>query len=161
MNLMMEESELEERFVEIQPLLHAIAKDFFPCYADRQDAVQECMIKAWQARKQLKFPEAFRCWAVQIMRNKCIDAQRRRIDAAPLNEETLSLSDDPIIRFIDCDALHDALKLLPPLRRDMVSRYYLRGYSFEELANEYHLCIGTVKSRLYRALKQLALILSV
>lgn len=157
----MKEIELEEYLVEVQPLLHAIAKDFFSCYADQQDAVQECMIKAWQARKQLKSPRAFRSWIIRIMKNRCIDAHRRRIHHIALSEEALAISDDPIIRFIDYDALHVALNMLPPLSRDMVSRYYLRGYSFKELASEYHLCIGTVQSRLYRSLKQLALTVSV
>lgn len=152
----MEDSELTARLIEIQPILHSIARTYFTCREDRQDAVQECMIKAWQTRKQLRSPDAFKSWIIRIMRNGCMDVYRRRIRCIALNEELPDISDDPIKQMIEHDALHSALSQLSPLSRDVVNGRYFEGQSLREMALQYGLSIGTIQSRLYRSLKQLA-----
>ena len=156
----MKDSEFERRLIAMEPILRAVARGYFRSTEDQKDAVQECMVKAWQARARLKSAEALEGWVVRIMRNECANVCRKNGVCVRLSEENAAPADDPIRRLIERDALLGALSLLPPRSRDMVRAHFLEGCSLRELARTHGLSIGTVQSRLYRSLKRLAPLLS-
>lgn len=153
----MDEYELDKKLIDIEPVLWSIARGYFPCYADQQDAVQECMFKAWRSRERLKSPDSFEAWTVRIMKNVCASMCRKCIHYVELSEETIVTDGDPFHRLIEMDALYSALDDLPPKGRDCVRGHYLEGHSFKELSETYGISIGTVQSRIYRSLKRMAL----
>ena len=156
----MENCEFERKLKEIEPVLHAIARKYFRCHADQQDAVQECMYKAWRSREQLKRSEAFKSWIMSIMKNECVAMCRKSARHLSFCKEQLIYNDDPIMQLMDYEALYDALNRLSAENRNIICNRYLDGYSFHELSEVYDMKIGTVQTRIHRLLKQLALMVS-
>ena len=152
----MKDSELTARLIEMEPILRSIARGYLRRREDQQDAVQECMAKAWQARKGLRSAEAFKGWIVRIMKNECANACRRAEPCLALSEETTACAYDPIKRMLDLDALYGALSLLPPQSRELIRGRYFESRTLRELADAHGLSMGTVQSRIYRSLRRLA-----
>ena len=46
--------------------------------ADREDAVQEALRRAWEKRASLKNESFFRTWLIRILLNVCHDIQKER-----------------------------------------------------------------------------------
>jgi RNA polymerase sigma factor (sigma-70 family) len=108
-------------------------------------------------------------WVLQICRSRAIDALR----AAGRNPLHSALDiDDPATEPLACDEagpparldqiqlaeqVETALGALDPLRRQLVSLAFMRGYSQAEIAEQTGLPLGTVKSHLRRALATMKL----
>ncbi len=122
----------------------------------------------WQVWRQAPRFDAERgpvvAWVMQMTRSRALDALRAR-GRNPLHE-ALDIDDehgaDIAVDHADPQALlasaqvtaqiELALCALDPLRRQLVSMAYQRGYSQSEIATETGLPLGTVKSHLHRAL---------
>ena len=52
----MSEEEVLEALETIKSTLLGTAHRFFSCYADCEDAVQECFYKAWRGRESIRIP---------------------------------------------------------------------------------------------------------
>jgi RNA polymerase sigma-70 factor (ECF subfamily) len=69
--------EFSERLVAMTDTLYRV------CYAqlynerDREDAVQECLCKAWQNRGKLRDERYLQTWVCRILLNECHNIQRR------------------------------------------------------------------------------------
>ena len=155
----MENCEFERKLKEIEPVLYAIARKYFRCHADQQDAVQDCMYKAWRSREQLKCSEAFKSWIMSIMKNECVAMCRRSAKHLSVCKGQLIYNDDPIAQMIDYEALYDALNRLSVENRNIICNRYLDGYSLRELSEAYNMNISTIQTRIHRLLKQLALLI--
>jgi len=83
-------------------------------------------------------------------KTKSIDTLVNRID----NEEYIEQKVDGI-------GVKEILKSLPEDQRFVVDYLYFKGYSQLELAKEYNIPLGTVKTRLRMAIKQLRTIVGV
>jgi RNA polymerase sigma-70 factor (ECF subfamily) len=57
------------------------------------------------------------------------------------------------------DRLEKAIAQLPPQQRVLIAAHYLRGVQYEELAEAMNLPLGTVKTQLHRAKRQLRTLL--
>jgi RNA polymerase sigma-70 factor (ECF subfamily) len=57
------------------------------------------------------------------------------------------------------DRLSKALAQLPPNYRLLIAAHYLKGVQYEELAEALSMPLGTVKTHLYRAKRQLRTLL--
>ena len=56
---------------------------------------------------------------------------------------------------VDAIGVKDILKSLPDDQKFVVEQLYLKGYSQSELADEFNIPLGTVKTRLRLAMQQL------
>lgn len=121
----------------------------------------------WQVWRQAPRFDAERgtviAWVMQMARSRALDALR----ASGRNPLFAALDVDEIAHMptdddADPQARHErsrvgeqvqkALALLDPLRRQLISLAYERGYSQTEIAEQMNLPLGTVKSHLRRAL---------
>jgi RNA polymerase sigma-70 factor, ECF subfamily len=126
-----------------------------------EEAVQETFIRAWRARSRFD-PSlgGIRAWLFAIERRIIIDLARKRTVRAP---EKLPFDVPP--EFDDLDAamrgwiVEEALRRLRPEHRLVVVETYYRGTSSAELASRLGIPDGTVRSRLFYALKALRLAL--
>ncbi len=123
-----------------------------------RDAVQEAMVRAWRDLPGLRDPDRFEAWVHRLTVHACLDAVRHRRRRV-LEVELTPAMDVPIpdgsgVR-ADRDQLDHALgELEPDLRAIVVLHYYL-DMTLPETANALGVPVGTIKSRLHRALAML------
>lgn len=133
--------------------------------ADAEDLTIEAFGKAFKSIGTYTPEYAFSTWLFKIATNNCIDFIRKKQMSPSLldqmiNEEedmTASLqSDSPdpeeiLINEQKIKRLREVVEQLKPLYRDLIELRYYREFSYEEIAAELSIPVGTVKARLNRA----------
>ena len=152
------------------PRLYSIARRLVG--EEAEDAVQDCMLKAFQRFDQLSEPAAGPAWLTSILVNCCRDrgrARARQPDEVEFDEiERFSLYrkiayEDP---FPYSDSLHldfleefgpedvrAVLMRLPELYRIPLVLVYMDGFLAKEVAGMLGAPLGTVLARLHRGRK--------
>ena len=74
---MLEERVFTQELLESEQMLYRIACAFLRSEADRQDAMQETALKAWQNRRRLREERFFKTWVTSIMVNECRSILRK------------------------------------------------------------------------------------
>jgi RNA polymerase sigma-70 factor (ECF subfamily) len=134
---------------------------------DRQraeDIVQETMLRAWRHTGQ--FDQAGRSlmpWLATVARRIVIDEQRRK-DARPTETDDAVLTNAAVPDWTE-DLLRsvivaDALLELSPAHREVLNETILRDRTVNEAAEVLGIPVGTVKSRVYYAVRALRLVLA-
>lgn len=123
---------------------------------DCGDAVQEAILKAYENRHKLKEIKYFKTWIVRIVINECYDILRKKkrlqtYDDTVLKDKTY-LSHYVKEEYID---LYQAINRLGKKDKICVILYYLEDYSVAETASALGIPVGTVKSRLNHARREL------
>jgi RNA polymerase sigma factor (sigma-70 family) len=127
-----------------------------------EDALQEVFVKIWKKAPSYK-PEKGRVytWIISITRNHCIDILRSKRNqneslTSPLMEEQYKSSYewDPSIL-----GLREVIEKLPKEQADLIRLVYFKGYTQQEISDEFNVPLGTVKSRIRLAMKKLRTIL--
>jgi RNA polymerase sigma-70 factor (ECF subfamily) len=129
-----------------------------------EEAVQETFVRAWQAAD--RFDDALgslRTWLFAIIRNVVIDLSRARAVRPSLATEERgddrASVDDELDRILVAWQVEEALhKLSDEHRRALIEVHY-RARPYYEVAREMGVPVGTVKSRVYYALKAMRLAL--
>lgn len=137
---------------------------------DAEDLTIEAFGKAFKNLHQYSPSYAFSTWLFKIASNNCIDFLRKKkgvhvsIENNPEsneNEQSVRLrSKDPnpeekLIRIQKAILLRRIVHKLKPRYRTLVELRYFREYSYEEIAKELNLPLGTVKAQLFRAREML------
>ncbi|NJC82796.1 sigma-70 family RNA polymerase sigma factor [Planosporangium mesophilum] len=134
---------------------------------DRQraeDVVQETLLRAWRHARELTTSghTSVRPWLVAVARRIVIDGYRSRkarppeTDDAPLATVATADQTDRVLQLL---VLTDALRSLSAAHREVVVETYFRGRTVQEAAEVLGVPVGTVKSRVYYALRALRLAL--
>jgi len=132
---------------------------------EAEDLTQEVFLKLWQNLHRYLPGSSFRAWAYRVARNLFVDAYRRTREQRkatwvdPEFLETVPGGEDPHTRAVRHQRLELARAALEKLPEELSQLIMLRDFadwSYEELAEELELPIGTVKSRLNRARRELA-----
>jgi RNA polymerase sigma-70 factor, ECF subfamily len=118
------------------------------------DAAQDAFLRAASALHRFDPQRPLEPWLVRIAVNRAIDLvrARRRLVAEDLADEQFSF-DEPIAD----EELQEALSRLGPDRRAIVALHYWFDYTTPEIAEMLGVPLGTVNSRLARALRDLRL----
>lgn len=136
----------------------------FICGDDGDDATQDAFVKGWRALDRFRQESPFRAWLLRIVaneaRNRRRAAGRRRHHELRLAEDRASggaaLSPEAAVLVDERrQALLAAVEALPDKLRDVVVSRHLVGLSEAETAAVLDIPVGTVKSRLARALDRL------
>lgn len=111
---------------------------------DRQDAMQNCLLKAWEKRHTLREPSLFRPWLMRILVNECHTLLRKnqRLVYSETLPEKAQNEEDSLLR--------DVVMGLPEKIRLVVALHYMEDITVEEVAQILRIPTGTVKSRLSR-----------
>lgn len=125
---------------------------------DCADAVQDALMRAWQKKATLKSMDKFRPWLMMILTNTCKDMLRKRKKQrfVPLEDAMAVAQQDTQKELLP---LMEAIGILKPEMRVVITLYYLEGNSVEEVADILSLPTGTVKSRMSHARKKLSILL--
>ncbi|WP_431047748.1 sigma-70 family RNA polymerase sigma factor [Streptomyces sp. P1-3] len=126
-----------------------------------EDVVQETLLRAWRNADQLqKATGSVRPWLVTVARRIVIDGHRSRqarpqeVDPAPLD---LLPAADEIDRALRLMTISDALGDLTEAHRDALVETYFKGRTVSEAAEVLGVPAGTVRSRVFYALRSLKL----
>lgn len=141
----MDKDEFSRRMIDMLPVLYRIAWTQLRQAADREDAVQETIRRAWEKRERLREERYMQTWVIRILLNVC-DTIRRHAGRLIPSEELPEKANTPVSE----TPLLDALMSLEEKYRLPLQLRYVEGYSVAEAAQMLHLPQGTVKSRLSR-----------
>ena len=119
--------------------------------ADREDAVQETLRRAWEKRASLKNDRHLKTWVIRILINVCHDIQRERQRMIPTEKTPEPVMQAPA----DTVDLRDCLFQLDERERIPIILHYIEGYEVMQIAAILRIPPGTVKSRLARGRRQL------
>ncbi len=124
---------------------------------EAEDAVQDALVIAWQSFDNLREPGKFGAWFDRIVVNGCRDRLRRRgvVRFIPMSIDVDTPARDPFQAFVERDALLAGLDLLTPDERVVVVLRFWSDLSLDSIADRLDWPLGTVKSRLHRALGRL------
>lgn len=147
----MTKDEFTRRITAMTKTLYRVSYGLLRSEADREDAVQETILKAWEKLPALRQETYFQTWVVRILINECRAIGRHRSRIVSMEDIPLT---DPA-RPPEDRALRDAILNLPEGYRMAVILHYIEGFSVEETAGLMHAPVGTVKTWLYRARKNM------
>lgn len=127
---------------------------------EAEDALQEVFIQVYRSLHTYNPQKgAFTTWLYRITVNQSIKRKRKqRVIVVPLDNlsTTISpLSVPGMDEIADSDEIREAIKRLNDHQRTVLILRYFSGLSYEEISRILEIPIGTVKSRLVRAIKTL------
>jgi RNA polymerase sigma factor (sigma-70 family) len=135
-----------------------------------EDILQEAWIDVWRGLPRLRSPQTIRSWLLTVVANRCRMTLRR---SAPV---TVSLECDPDVLFLPSEIedvleqivrqeistdIHTALATLSVDQRRVLELRYFADLELGEIALVTSLPLGTVKSRLHRAITTLRTLLQI
>ena len=133
--------------------------------SDADDLTIEAFGKAFKNLAQYTPNYAFSTWLFKIATNNCIDFIRKKkgntvsLDqtfddqesiGTPLQSNTPDPEED-MIKNQRIALMRNVVENLKPRYRTLVELRYFKEFSYDEIANELNLPIGTVKAQLFRA----------
>jgi RNA polymerase sigma-70 factor (ECF subfamily) len=127
-----------------------------------EDAAQEIFLKIWKALPDFRGESSVSTWIYAIARNTCltrrrIAADRRTYSLDEANAAEIPSPDPPAASDTD---LRAAIGRLPAKYARVLVLFYLEDRSYQQVALALGLPMGTVKTFLHRAKKELALLLA-
>lgn len=128
---------------------------------DSIDAYLQAVEKGLKNIKNLKEVKYFKTWFLNIVINeaKNIISKNSKViyleDIKDLKEDIKDLKEDKEINRENKIDLEKSLQSIDPQTREMIKMKYYMGYKLEEIAQILDLSIGTVKGKMYTALKNM------
>ncbi len=147
----MTDQDLGTRIISLTATLYQVSCSLLHSEADREDAVQAAIEKAWRKARSLREESKLKPWLIRILINECYSIGRRRFREIPT--ETIPESIAP--EHGEDDDLHEALTKLPQIVRLPIVLHYMEGFTIAQIASILRCPKGTVLSRMDRGRKQL------
>ncbi|MGW2821020.1 sigma-70 family RNA polymerase sigma factor [Streptomyces sp. NPDC001443] len=126
-----------------------------------EDILQETLLRCWNSRALADSEGmAVRPWMFRVARNLVIDAHRTRMARPPeVNGESwladMSAEVDVIERMLSSIVVRDAMRSLTSAHREALQATVFADHSTQQAAQALGVPQGTVKSRVYYALRSL------
>jgi RNA polymerase sigma factor (sigma-70 family) len=132
---------------------------------DAEDLTIEAFGKAFKNIDQYTPNFAFSTWLFKIATNNCIDFIRKKRASHVSLDQSADGEDSPdpesnLINQQKIKHMRNVVSKLKPRYRKLVELRYFSEYSYDEIAEELDIPIGTVKAQLFRARELLLNILS-
>jgi RNA polymerase sigma-70 factor (ECF subfamily) len=138
--------------------LHAVAHRILRDADLAEDATQQALLSIWRDLRQLRDPERFDAWSYRLLVRACYTEARRRRPAVPVLQ--LLPADEPRIGdgsglVVDRDQLERGFRRLSIDHRAVVVLHHYLDLSYDEIAEALGVPVGTVRSRLFYAMRAL------
>lgn len=135
------------------------ARVLLPNHAAAEDALQEAWVDVWRGLAGFRAGSPFRPWLLAVVANRCrMSARRHTLATVPLPPaESAAVAGpdhaaDAALRGEADAELRAALAVLPDDQRRILELRYFAELNLSEIAVITAAPLGTVKSRLHRAL---------
>jgi RNA polymerase sigma-70 factor, ECF subfamily len=128
--------------------------------AAAEDAAQEVFLRIWKALPDFRGDSSVSTWIYAIARNTCLTRRRIAADRRTVRLDEAAAIPAPSRPASDAD-LRAAIGQLPAKYARVLVLFYLEDRSYQQVALAMDLPMGTVKTYLHRAKKELALLLAV
>jgi RNA polymerase sigma-70 factor (ECF subfamily) len=124
---------------------------------EAEDAVQDALVAAWQGFDRLRETDRFAAWFDRILVNGCRDRLRRRgtVRFIPIDASIDPAGGDPFRELIERDTLMAGIDRLTADERIVIVLRFWADLPLDEIADRLGWPLGTVKSRLHRAIVRL------
>jgi RNA polymerase sigma-70 factor (ECF subfamily) len=154
-----DEEVIHDAFIAHRTELRGLAQRALGSNHLAEEAVQETFVRAWRARERFDSSRgSLRTWLFSIERNLLIDMARTRareeINNAAPGRMTETVDDDIESALVSWQVEEAVLRLTSEHRAVIVEMYF-RGRTSKEMASQLAIPEGTVRSRLFYALKAL------
>ena len=130
---------------------------------EAEDIAQEAFVRAWQALPNFRAKSKFSTWLYRIVTNLCYNRLPRikqellavdpdeqlDLEAGETAVETQLLTEEIKVE------LHKAIDDLPESYRLLITLRHLQGMSYDEIATVTEMPLGSVKTGIFRARRQL------
>ena len=138
---------------------------------DNEDIEQEVYIKLWKNSDKYEERGSLKSWVNTVAKNASKDYLK---SAVVKNEQNCTADEDVLVNIRDRkknpeDAILtterqkriiDAVEKLKPKFKEVIMMCEIYGYTYEEASTKLNCPIGTIKSRIFNAKKELAVVLS-
>jgi RNA polymerase sigma-70 factor (ECF subfamily) len=138
---------------------------------DAEDLTQEIFVKAFEALPRFKGHSSFYTWLYRIGINKTINYRKKRNRNRPLSLDAMEqeVKQDEVYHDLSSKGsplrnlslselqlkLNEAMQRLSEKHRTVVVMHDMQGIPHDEIANVVGVSVGTVRSRLFYARRQL------
>lgn len=138
--------------------------------SQNEDIEQEVYIRTWKNIDKYKEHGKFKSWVSTITANLCRDYMKSSYfrhsqnsvteedDLIQIRDEKESI-EDTFIRKQKQKRIIEAIDSLKPKFREVVIMYEMQDMSYEEISEKLKCPVGTVRSRLFNARKELSITL--
>lgn len=153
--------EFQTQIVQMSDFIEGFAMKFTRNSENAKDLAQDTILKAIKNKDKFKPNTNLKGWLMIMMRNIFINGVRKKSnkmtiynseDYKVINGEMDTYSPDNIY---SAKQIQKIINDLPPDLREPFMRHF-EGYKYQEIADDYDLPLGTVKSRIFQARKLLA-----
>ena len=159
----MNTSDFNQRFNEFTSSLNAFAYKLTQNVDDAKDLFQETAFRAMKNRDKFNPGTNMKAWLFTIMKNIFINNYRRNRKAGVVNDSTdnlfyLNSGKGSIDNRGDATILMKELKnLIDGLDDSIRIPFFMhyQGYKYQEIADKFELPLGTIKSRIFFARREL------
>ena len=152
--------ELVERY---KNMVFALVSRSISDRAHAEDLAQEVFLRIYRGLPYFRGEARLSTWIFRIVANLCAQERSRRAETelsldATGDERRVpepSVQASAITDLELRDRLEKAIARLPPSYRVLIAGHYLQGARYEDLADALNVPLGTVKTQLHRAKRQL------
>jgi len=141
-----------------EPSMYRVAKSFLKSDTECADAIQETILKAFQAIRSVKEPGYFKTWLIRILINVCQRMLKTNKQVIPMAKLVERAYDNEMQMGLE---LWEAVRSLEEELCVVVTLFYIEDLALKDIALMLDMPEGTVKSRLHRAREKLVRFLNV
>lgn len=125
-------------------------------HMEAEDIAQEAFTKAFYSLPKLDNEYAFSSWLTKIVSNLCYDHLKKTKNKKTVDVEDYPLESKTSMEQADLKlSIAEGLQKLSDEHRESIILRDIQGFSYEEMAKILNIPLGTVKSRINIARKQL------
>jgi RNA polymerase sigma-70 factor (ECF subfamily) len=150
------------------PYVYNLALRLLQDPQEAEDLAQETFLRAWRALPRFRAEARFATWLYRIATNLCynrlpvLKAELKALDpdeGVPIPDEREYVSHAVLSDELQAH-LHRAIAELPDGYRLLITLRHLQGMSYAEIAEATQMPLGTVKTGIFRARRQLQEVLA-
>lgn len=146
------------------------SKEYVLTKADAENIVQDVFLFIWEKRDSLDTIQNINAFLFRLVKNKCVDFLRRKINTEAKNKEiqdallkeynfklySIQQFDDSLLSDEEIDhIIYKAIDTLPEKCREIFILCKIEGLKYEEVAEKMNISPNTVKNQVVIALKKM------